>query len=226
MIPQCGMSAIASNLYAGKVISAGTLLAVYLSTSDEMLPIMISRSVDSGIIVTVLGLKIVIAICTGLFIDFIGSILRKEDHELKIHDFCEHEHCHCEDGIVKSALHHTVQILLFLLFVTIILNIGIEVIGEEQLAGFILNKPVAGPILAGIIGLIPNCAASIIITQMFLDGFMSFGTMLAGLLVGVGVGTLVLIRVNENKADSFKMIGILYVTGVLCGILFNVINLM
>ena len=226
VIPQCGMSAIASNLYTGKIISTGTLLAVYLSTSDEMLPIMVSRSVDSGIIVKVLGIKIGIAICAGMLIDIIGSFLKKEEgNELKIHDFCEHEHCHCEDGIVKSALRHTVQIFMFILFITIILNIGIEVIGEEQLAGFILNKPVAGPILAGMIGLIPNCAASIIITQMFLDGFMSFGTMLAGLLVGVGVGALVLIRVNENKADSFKIIGILYFIGVLCGILFNVIHL-
>ena len=222
VIPQCGMSAVASNLYAGKIISVGTLLAIYLSTSDEMLPIMISRSVDAFTIVKVLGVKVVIAIGAGLFVDFIYHILKKEKYqEMKIHDFCEHEHCHCEDGILKSAFRHTVQIFLFLFFITIILNIGIEVIGEEQIAGFILNKPIAGPALAGIIGLIPNCAASVGITQMFLDGLMSFGTMLAGLLVGAGVGSLVLLRVNENKAESFKIIGILYLIGVLCGIMLN-----
>lgn len=224
VIPQCGMSAVASNLYAGKIISVGTLLAIYLSTSDEMLPIMISHSVDAVTIAKILGIKVIIAMSAGLLVDFIYNLLKKEkQQEMKIHDFCEHEHCHCEDGVLKSAFRHTVQIFLFVLLVTVILNIGIEIIGEEQLAGFILNKPVMGPVLAGIIGLLPNCAASVVITQMFLDGLMSFGTMLAGLLVGAGVGILVLLRVNENRAESLKIIGILYLTGILCGIFFNVI---
>ena len=224
VIPQCGMSAVASNLYAGKIISVGTLLAIYLSTSDEMLPIMVSQSVDAVTIAKILGIKVIIAMSAGLLVDFIYNLLKKEkQQEMKIHDFCEHEHCHCEDGVLKSAFRHTVQIFLFVLLVTVILNIGIEIIGEEQLAGFILNKPVMGPVLAGIIGLLPNCAASVVITQMFLDGLMSFGTMLAGLLVGAGVGILVLLRVNENRAESLKIIGILYLTGILCGIFFNVI---
>lgn len=225
IIPQCGMSTVASNLYAGRIISVGTLLAVYLSTSDEMLPIMISKSVEPAVIVEVLAVKVVIAIGAGLLVDFVYHVLKKDAHaEMKIHDFCEHEHCHCEDGIVKSAVRHTLQIFLFVMLFTIILNIGIEIIGEEQLADFILNKPVLGPVLSGIIGLIPNCASSVIITQMFLDGLMSFGTMLAGLLVGAGVGILVLLRVNENKAESIKIIGILYLIGSLCGILFNILS--
>lgn len=222
VIPQCGMSAVASNLYAGRIISVGTLLAVYLSTSDEMLPVMISKSVAPTVIIKILAFKVIIAVGAGLLIDFICYFRKKEETtELKIHDFCEHEHCHCEDGILKSAVRHTVQIFIFLLLITIILNIGIEIIGEEQLADFILNKPVLGPVLAGIVGLIPNCASSVIITQMFLDGLMSFGTMMAGLLVGAGVGSLVLLKVNENKVESFKIIGILYLTGAVCGILIN-----
>ena len=142
---------------------------------------------------------------------------------MKIHDFCEHEHCHCEDGILKSAVRHTLQIFFFVLIITFALNIGIEFVGEESLANFILNKPVLGPVLAGIIGLIPNCAASVVITQMFLDGLMSFGTMMAGLLVGAGVGIMVLLRVNENRAESLKIIGILYLIGVMCGVLLNCI---
>ncbi|MBR4982044.1 MAG: arsenic efflux protein [Lachnospiraceae bacterium] len=225
VIPQCGMSAVASNLYAGRIISVGTLLAIFLSTSDEMLPIMISKSVEPAVIAKILVVKVVIAISVGILVDFIYHILKKKEQvEIKIHDFCEHEHCHCEDGILKSAVRHTLQIFIFVLLITVVLNIGIEIIGEEQLADFILNKPILGPVLAGVIGLIPNCASSVVITQMFLDGLMSFGTMMAGLLVGAGVGILVLLRVNENKAENFKIMGILYLTGVLCGILFNVFS--
>ena len=224
VIPQCGMSAVASNLYAGRIISVGTLLAIYLSTSDEMLPIMISQSVDIVTIAKVLGIKVIIAMSAGMLVDFTYNLLKKEEVcEMKVHEFCEHEHCHCEDGIWKSAFRHTWQIFLFVLLVTVVLNIGIEFIGEERLAGFILNRPIVGPVLAGMIGLLPNCAASVVITQMFLDGLMSFGTMLAGLLVGAGVGILALLRVNENRTESLKIIGILYFIGVLCGVLFNII---
>ena len=223
VIPQCGMSTAASNLYAGRIISVGTLIAIYLSTSDEMLPIMISRSVDTMIIVKILVIKVVFAMIAGFLIDFAYRIMKKEEHqEMKIHDFCEHEHCHCEDGVLKSALRHTVQIFLFVFLITVALNIGVEVIGEERLADFILNKPILGPVLAGMIGLLPNCAASVVITQMFLDGLMSFGTMMAGLLVGAGVGILVLLRVNEDRTESFKIIGALYSVGVLGGIFLNV----
>ena len=224
VIPQCGMSTVASNLYAGRIISVGTLIAIYLSTSDEMLPIMISRSVESAVIAKVLLFKVVIAIIAGVMVDFIDHKWKKEEHqEMKIHDFCEHEHCHCEDGVLKSAVRHTLQIFIFVLIITFALNIGIELVGEESLANFILNKPVLGPVLAGIIGLIPNCAASVVITQMFLDGLMSFGTMMAGLLVGAGVGILVLLRVNEDRRESLRIIGVLYLIGVLCGILLNVV---
>lgn len=224
IIPQCGMSTVASNLYAGRIISVGTLIAIYLSTSDEMLPIMISKSVEGSIIIKVLATKVFVGILAGFLVDFVCSKFKKEkNQEMKIHDFCEHEHCHCEEGIFKSALRHTLQIFFFVLFVTVILNIGIEIIGEEQLADFILNKPVLGPVLAGIIGLIPNCAASVVITQMFLDGLMSYGTMMAGLLVGAGVGTLVLLRVNENRRESFIIIGSLYLIGSLSGVILNFI---
>ena len=223
VIPQCGMSTVASNLYAGRIISVGTLIAIYLSTSDEMLPIMISRSVESAVIAKVLLFKVVIAIIAGGMVDFIDHKWKKEEHqEMKIHDFCEHEHCHCEEGILKSAIRHTLKIFLFLFIITFMLNMGIEFIGEENLANFILNRPVLGPILAGFIGLLPNCAASVVITQMFLDGLMSFGTMMAGLLVGAGVGTLILLRVNEDKAESLKIIGTLYLVGVLSGVFLNV----
>ena len=224
VIPQCGMSTVASNLYVGRIISVGTLIAIYLSTSDEMFPIMISQSVEGVIIGKVLVTKVVIAFFAGFLVDFIWYRLKKEEpQEMKIHDFCEHEHCGCGEGVFKSAIRHTLQIFMFVFLITVILNVGIEIVGEEQLAHFILNKPVLGPVLAGIIGLIPNCAASVVITQMFLDGLMSFGTMMAGLLVGAGVGILVLVRVNEDRKESLIIIGILYLLGVLSGVILNFI---
>ena len=222
VIPQCGMSAVASNLYASRIISVGTLIAIFLSTSDEMLPVMLANSVDFSMIGTILLIKIGIAVTAGLLVDFsVKKLKLKQKVENKIHDFCEHEHCHCEEGILKSAIRHTVQIFLFLILITFVLNVGIELIGEEYLADFILNKPILGPILAGIIGLIPNCAASVVITQMYLDSMLSFGTMVSGLLVGAGVGTLVLLRVNEKKSESFIIIAVTYLIGVISGIVLN-----
>ncbi|MBQ9990154.1 MAG: arsenic efflux protein [Lachnospiraceae bacterium] len=223
LLPQCGMSAAASSLYAGRMITLGTLLAIYLSTSDEMLPIMISSSVPAGTIAKTLALKAGIGMLAGFLVDIILRLRRKKEEELKIHGMCEHEHCHCEDGIFKSALRHTVSIFLFVFLITILLNLGIEVLGEDSLFWEALSQPVAGPLLAGIIGLIPNCAASIVITEMYLSGTIGYGTMMAGLLVGAGVGIMVLLRVNESKKESMKIIGLLYLIGVVAG---GVLNLL
>ncbi len=222
MLPQCGFSAAAANLYAGKVITMGTLMAIYLSTSDEMLPIMISEAVHYSIIIKVLVIKVVIGILSGIIIDF---IMNKRNHgkrtKVDVHHFCEHEHCHCENGILKPAIHHTVQILFFILAISFVLNLVIAMLGTERLADFILNKPVIGELLAGIIGLIPNCAASVVITQLYLDGVIRLGTMMSGLLVGAGIGLLVLFRVNDNKKENIKIVGILYIIGVIFGIILN-----
>lgn len=224
VIPQCGMSAVASNLYAGRIISAGTLLAIFLSTSDEMIPIMLSNAENMKIVGRILIIKVIVAVIAGILVDFFLTKFRKSEPEKHgIHEFCEHEHCHCEDGLMKSAVRHTLRIFIYIFLVTVVLNIGIEVIGEEALGNFILNKPILGPVLAGIIGLIPNCAASVVITTMFLDGLMSLGTMLAGLLVGAGVGILVLFRVNEDRKESFSLIGILYFVGIVVGIMLNIL---
>ena len=224
IFPQCGFSVSATNLYAARVITLGTLISVYLATSDEMLPILLTEAVPVTTIITILCLKLIIGMIAGFIIDVVIRIIKKDNQEeQKIEELCEHEHCHCEDGILKSAVRHTLQIFFFLFLITIVLNMGVEVIGEEKIADFILNKPMLGPVMAGIIGLIPNCASSVVITQMFLDGLMSFGTMMAGLLVGAGVGVLVLLRVNENRVENFKIIGTLYGIGVLCGIFLNAI---
>jgi len=222
MLPQCGFSASASNLYAGRMITVGTLLAVYLSTSDEMLPMMVAASIEFSFIVKVVLLKAAIGMVAGIFIDFIWqTLLQHKIGEPDIHHFCEHEHCECGHGIIRPAIKHTLRIWLFIFLVTIGVNFAIEMVGTEALSDFILNKPIIGELLAGIIGLIPNCAASVVITQLFLDGLIPFGTMMAGLLVGAGVGVLILLRVNEEKKDTFKIIGMLYIIGVVAGMLIN-----
>ena len=224
MLPQCGFSASASNLYAGRMITVGTLLAVYLSTSDEMLPMMISASVDPAFIVKVVVLKAAIGMAAGCLVDFVWQkLLKHTQAEPDIHHFCEHEHCECGHGVIRPAIRHTLQIWVFIYIVTVILGFVIEMVGTDALSNFILNKPFIGEILAGIIGLIPNCAASVVITQLFLDGLIPFGTMMAGLLVGAGVGVLILLRVNEDKKDTFKIVGVLYVIGVAAGMIINLI---
>ena len=222
IMPQCGFSTVASNLYAGKMITMGTLIAVYLSTSDEMLPIMISEQIAPGFIVKVVLLKAAIGMVFGCLIDLAcRRILGKKEQDPDIHHFCEHEHCKCGEGIWKSTIRHTVKIWLYIFLITIVFNLLLEGIGEQALKDFILNKPILAELLAGIVGLIPNCASSVVITQLYLDGIIRFGTMMAGLLVGAGVGVLVLIRVNDDKKDNLKIIGLLYVIGVVSGMLIN-----
>lgn len=222
-VPQCGFSAAASNLYAGRVITLGTLIAIYLSTSDEMLPIFISEQVEAGLILSILSAKALIGIIAGLVVDIIFRHVRREPEHEHIHDICEHEHCHCEDGIVKSAVRHTLQILLFILLVGLVLNTAIHFVGEDALKALILDRPVLGPVLAGIVGLIPNCAASIVITQLYLEGVLGAGAMMSGLLVGSGVGLLVLFRVNHNRIENLKITGLLYLIGVISGIIIELI---
>ena len=219
-VPQCGFSASAAGLYAGRVVSLGTLIAIFLSTSDEMLPILISEAVDVKVILQIVGMKILIGIIAGFAIDFVMHFKKKpEEEEFKIHDMCEHEHCHCEKSIWKSALKHTLQIILFIFIVNLALNLVIEFVGEDSLANLFFAKPVIGEFIAGLVGLIPNCASSVVITQLYLEGVIGYGAMMSGLLVGSGVGILVLFKVNENLKDNIKILALLYAIGVGCGIL-------
>ncbi len=216
-VPQCGFSAAAANLYTGRVVSLGTLIAIFLSTSDEMLPILISERVSGGLILKILGLKVLIGAAAGLCVDWVVSGRKRELPH--IHELCEQEHCHCEKGIVRSAASHTLRIFLFVLLISLGLNLALYLVGEEALGGMILNRPVLGQLLAGLIGLIPNCAASVAITQLYLSGGMSFGAMMSGLLSGAGVGVLILFRVNRDRRENLRIVALLYGIGVLAGLL-------
>lgn len=232
IFPQCGFSVSATNLYAGRVITLGTLIAVYLSTSDEMLPILISEAVSPIMILKILGIKLIIGIIAGVIIDLIINIFNKnkEKEEIEknneIGHICEEGHCYCnENGIFKSALKHTLNILLFIILITFVINIIVYLVGEETIASWILNKPIVGPIITSLIGLIPNCAASVIITNMYLENVISLGSMISGLLTGAGVGLAVLFRTNNNLKENIKIVGLLYVIGVISGILIELIGI-
>ena len=219
IVPQCGFSVSATNLYAARVITLGTLIAVYLSTSDEMLPIFISEAVPISTILKILGIKLLIGVFAGFVIDLVIRFVKKEKQEdEKIVDLCEKEHCHCEKGIVKSALKHTINIFIFIVIITFIINLVIHFIGEDTIAGFLRNQPILGPVIAGIVGLIPNCASSVILTQMYLENVISAATMISGLLVGAGVGLAVLFKTNKGIKQNLKITLLLYVIGVLSGI--------
>lgn len=273
IVPQCGFSAMGATLYAGRVITLGTLVAVFLSTSDEMLPLLVAERVDAGLLAQVLLAKAAVAAVVGLAVDAALRALRRNarvhaamrrgvlgpaavagdpaveqdvidelaeagegaDH---IHRLCERDHCGCDDDheagpsghdhghdhhggawpVVRSALSHTVQVTVFIFLVTMALVAVLETVGEPALEAFLSGNRVLAVFASALVGLIPNCAASVVITQLYLEGVLSFGAMLAGTLVGAGAGFLVLFRTNQSLRENVVILVALYVVGVLCGI--------
>ena len=225
-VPQCGFSAAASNLYAGRVITLGTLIAIYLSTSDEMLPVFLSEKVPASTILTIILWKIVIGMAAGFIIDFVISKAKsrnQDDITQKIGHVCDHDHCHCEKSIVASSLRHTLVIFGYILIISFILNTIIHFVGEETLGNFMLDKPVIGPMVSALVGLIPNCASSVVITQLYIEGLMPLGTAMAGLLAGSGVGILVLFKENTDIKENIKILGLLYALVVVSGIIIELV---
>lgn len=218
IFPQCGFSVSATNLYAARVITLGTLISVYLATSDEMIPLFISEAVPINVMLKILGIKFIVGMVVGFVVDLVIKIKRKEMQEEKIQYICEKEHCHCESSIIKSSLKHTINITIFIFVITLLLNILIEIIGEGTIENFISDKLILGPVIAGIIGLIPNCASSVITTKLYVENIINVSTMLSGLFVGAGVGLAVLFRSNKNLKENLKIIVLLYIIGVVTGI--------
>lgn len=223
-VPQCGFSVTASNLYAGRVITVGTLVAVFLSTSDEALPLMLAHPEAYPMMFALLAIKVGVAILAGLLVDAAAKRLRPktEGAQESIHELCEHGHCHCGGhghGILLSALRHTVSIFLFIFVVLILLNLAVELIGEETLSTLLLSGSVFQPLVAGLIGFIPNCAASVLLTELYLAGSISFGSAVAGLCTSAGVGLAVLFKVNRNLRENLLIMAVLYVVGVVAGMI-------
>ena len=224
IFPQCGFSVSATNLYSTRVITLGTLLAVYLTTSDEMLPILLTESISMSTIIEILGIKLIIGIIAGFTIDIILKMVKKgKKEEQTIEDLCEHEHCHCEHGIFTSALKHTLNIIIFIFIITLVINGIIAIIGEEVIGRFVSQNIILGPIIAGLIGLIPNCASSVILTELFIENVISMPLLISGVAVNAGVGLLVLFKTNKNVKENLKIISLLYVIGVLSGIILEIV---
>lgn len=220
VIPQCGFSAAASSLFTGRVITVGTLIAVYLSTSDEMFPIMISNAVPAATIIKILVCKAAIGIISGLVVEYVYThVLKKQEKEMDIHEICEEERCNCEHGLLSSALTHTLHVFVYIFLISLALNIIIGLVGEETLAGLFTGAPIVGELIAALVGLIPNCASSVVITQLYLEHIIGAGAMMAGLLVNAGVGFLILFRLNHDRKQNFRIIGLLYGLGVFWGII-------
>lgn len=226
VIPQCGFSAAASSLYAGRVITVGTLIAIYLSTSDEMLPILLSEEVPVASILRILAVKVAIAVISGFVVEAVYTgILRKKEKDMDIHVVCEEEHCRCEDGILKSAVKHTLKIFFYIFLISLVLNIIIGLIGEENLSALFSSVPVVGELVAALVGLIPNCASSVVITELYLGGIIGAGPLMSGLLVNAGVGLLILFRLNRDWKQNAGIVGILYALGVFWGILIQAVGI-
>ena len=258
-LPQCGFSAMAATLYAGRVITAGTLVAVVLSTSDELIPVFMANRAYMGQLVAIIGIKVVIGLIAGLLVDVVLRALhRAGDGHPHIAELCERAHCHCsaaeevdldeiivEDGhhhehghhhhhhdghgkwwhIVRSALVHTIEVTLFIFAITFVFGLAIEFVGQDALAMVLGIHPVRATFLAALIGLIPNCGASVIIAQLFIDGVLGFGPMLAGLLVSGGMGLLVLFRTNADMQQNVEFASFIYAVGVTCGLLANALGI-
>lgn len=218
-IPQCGFSAAAANLYTGKVITVGTLVAVLLSTSDEMIPILLAGEIPAGDILTILAYKVTVAVAVGFALDGVLRLFGKKEEEINIDEICEADDCHCERGILHSAIHHTLTTGIFLLVVTLLINAAIFFVGEDALASVMYNKPIISHLIASVFGLIPNCAASVTLATLASEGIITAGTMLAGLFSGSGVGILVLYKVNKNLKQNITVTVLLVIVGFIFGLL-------
>ncbi len=263
-LPQCGFSAVAATLYAGRVITAGTLVAVLLSTSDELIPVFMANRAEMSRLVAIVGIKVAIGLVVGLLVDVVLRALhRAGDGHPHIAELCERAHCHCatiddeepeehghsdehdhaehshhhhhhrhaHDGshawwhILRSALVHTAEVSLFIFVITLVFGLVIETIGQDALAAALGSHPVRATFLSALIGLIPNCGASVAITQLFIDGTLATGPMLAGLLVSGGMGLLVLFRTNADQVQNIEIATFIYFVGVVCGLAANMMGL-
>lgn len=233
LFPQCGFSVAAANLFSERLITAGTMIAVFISTSDEAIPIFVSNTESIKWLLPLLAIKFLYAIIVGAVVDLLFKLC-KLDHaqahnhhnNTHIHEGGEHHHCaDCDSNgsIIKNAVKRTISIFLFILLTSFILNTIIHYVGEERLSVLLMTNSFLQPFVAALIGLIPNCAASVVLSELFVSGALSFGSLTAGLCAGAGIGLLVLFKVNHNMKQNFLILGCLYSTSVLLGVILQLL---
>jgi hypothetical protein len=220
IIPQCGFSVLATNLYITRIISLGTLIAIYLSTSDEMLPILIAHHASLFIIIKILLIKLFVGIIFGILIDLIFS---KKENNINYH-ICDEEDCDCKHSLVKSSFIHTLKTFVFIFLITFVLNFGFYFIGEETLKSVLSKENLLTPFISALIGLIPNCGASVILTELYLKDMLSLGSTIAGLLSSSGIALLILFKSNKNIKENMFIILNVYCIGVLVGLIIEITN--
>ena len=230
LVPQCGFSVTAANLYAGRVITLGTLIAVFLSTSDEAIPVLLSHPDSAPQIFKLLAFKLLIGILAGIIIDFIfrkKHNLKKDIEEVHehMHNMCSHCDCNHDHGILRPTLKHTINIFIFIFIIAFILNTVIYFIGQEKLSTLLMSGTIFQPLIAGLIGLIPNCASSVLLTELYIAGNISFASVIAGLCTGAGIGMVVLFKVNHDFKQNLKILGTIYAIGSISGIIIGLIGI-
>ena len=223
LIPQCGFSVVATNLYITRIISLGTLISIYLSTSDEMLIILLSKNASIKTILPLLLVKFSIGMISGFIIDF---ILRNKKKKQETYSICEDEHCGCEheENLFKSSLIHTIKTFIFIFLATFLITYIFELFGEEYLSKLLLKDTIISPFITSLIGLIPNCASSVILTELYLSESINFASIISGLLTGSGVAILVLFKSNKNLKENLTILSLIYGIGVISGIIITLIS--
>lgn len=223
MIPQCGFSVVATNLYITRIISLGTLIAIYLSTSDEMLPILLSEKAPFKDIALILLIKFGVALIVGYLINL---FYKKKPEEHKHYDICHEEHCGCEHEhhLIQSSMIHTAKTLVYLLLITFIINVIFNYFGSPYLSKIFLKDSPFGPFITSLIGLIPSCGSSIMLTELYLKGAISLSSVISGLLTGSGIAILILFKSNKNFKENMKILAIIYSTGVLTGLIIHILT--
>lgn len=215
-IPQCGVAAAATNLYITRIISLGTLMSVYLATSDEMIPIMLSENVELSFIIKIVLLKILIGMLFGFIIDLVYHKKKKEDYHL-----CDEEHCHCKENMFLSSLKHTLNITIIIIIINLILN-TLFYFGEENILNTILlQNTIFGSFITSLLGLIPNCGASVVITELYLNNAITLGSLIGGLLTGAGVALVILFKSNNNLKENLTILTLLYLLGAISGFIID-----
>lgn len=219
-VPQCGFSVMAANLYSGGVISLGTLLAVFLSTSDEAVLILLGHPESGNAVWRLLAVKLIIALIAGYAVDFLPA--GKITSPKHIEDLCDHCGCHDHHGILKPALNHTLKLFGYIFIFSGVLNLLIALTGIDTISTFLLNGSILQPFLTAVIGFIPNCAASVLLTELYLSGALSFAAVISGLCTNAGMGLIVLFKVNKKRRENLSIAGLLYLIAVSAGMILSI----
>ena len=226
IFPQCGFSVLATNLYITRIISLGTLISIYLSTSDEMLPILITQKANFSVIFELLLIKFFIGMTAGFIIDLVLRKRTKKKLKREDYSICHDEHCHCEkENIFKAALTHTLKTIFFIMIVSFVLNIIMQYLGNEYIEKIFMKNSIFSPFISSVVGLIPNCSASVILTELYLRGAINLSSAVSGLLTGSGVALLVLFKSNRNIRENLMILSLIYLIGAFSGIVIELIEL-